>query len=119
VTRVSAVVLAVLAAVVLTASAAGATAPPEPPPTNALENSFLPEEQDLSDCVNALPRPECGSEARGGWRQAAVFGLVVAGGAFIAWRVVRSLRRREATPGRASASEPPGDGVRGRSPRGE
>jgi hypothetical protein len=96
VTRVSAVVLAVLAAVVLATSTAGAGAPPEPPPTSTLDNPFLPEEQDLSDCVNALPRPDCGSEARGGWRQGVVFGLVVAGFAFIAWRVVRSLRQRDA-----------------------
>jgi hypothetical protein len=118
VTRVTAVLLAVLAAAVLTTSAAGATAPPAPPPTTAPENPFVPEDRDLSECVNALPRPDCGSEARGGWRQALVFGLVVAGFAFIAWRVVRSLRRREATARRASASEPTGDGVRGRSPRG-
>jgi hypothetical protein len=95
VTRVTAVLLAVLAAVVLTTAAAGATAQPEPPPTSALDNPFLPEEQDLSECVNALPRPDCGSEARGGWRQGVVFALVVAGFAFIAWRIVRSLRRRD------------------------
>ena len=116
-TRVSAVLLAVVAAVVLTTAAAGASAPPDPPLTTALDNPFIPEEQNLSDCVSALPRPNCGSEARGVWRQTLVLALVVAGGAFIAWRVVRSLRRREATAGRASASEPPGDGVRGRSPR--
>ncbi len=71
-TRVSAVLLALVAAVVLGLSASGdgreavgATAPP----TTIVDNPFLPDEQNLSDCISALPRPECGSEARGGWRQ--------------------------------------------------
>jgi hypothetical protein len=84
-------------------------------------NPFIPEDQNLSDCVSALPRPGCGSKAQGGWRQTLVFGVVLAGLAFIGWRLVRNLRRREATAGRASASHTkpaqPGDGVRGRSPR--
>jgi hypothetical protein len=96
VTRASAILLAVVAAVVLTATNAGASAPPEPPPTTPVENAFVPDEQNLGDCVSALPPPECGSDARGGWRQALILGLVVAGGAFIAWRVVRSLRRNDA-----------------------
>jgi hypothetical protein len=99
VTRVSAVLLAVVAAVTLGVSAsgdgreaAGATAPP----TTIVDNPFLPDDQNLSDCISALPRPDCGSEERGGWRQILVLALVVAGFAFIAWRVVRSVRRRDA-----------------------
>ena len=37
------------------------------------DNEFLPDERNLSDCVGALQRPGCGSEARGGWRQTLVF----------------------------------------------
>jgi hypothetical protein len=118
VTRLSVALLALVAVISLSGGPAMAsTPPPSPPPTTLVENPFIPEDQNLSDCVSALPRPGCGSEAQGGWRQQLVFGLVLAGGAFIAWRVVRGVRRREAPAGRASASEPHGDGVRGRSPR--
>ena len=37
------------------------------------DNEFLPDERNLSDCLGALQRPGCGSEARGGWRQTLVF----------------------------------------------
>jgi hypothetical protein len=123
VTRLVALLLAVVAAVALATTPAGAGTPATIPPTTIAENPFVPENENIGDCVSALPRPECGSEARGGWRQALVFGVVLAGGAFIAWRVVRNVRRRQAPAGRASASytQPAqtGDGVRGRSPRGE
>ena len=80
------------------AGAAAATAPREPPappdtvPTT--DNEFLPENEDLSDCVSALPQPGCGSEARGGWRQALVFVAIGLGLAVIVWRIVRTVRRR-------------------------
>jgi hypothetical protein len=91
---------AVLVAVVLAGAPAAATAePPSPtpePPATVADNPFIPEDQNLSDCVSALPRPGCGSEERGGWRQGLIFGLIVVAGAFIAWRIVRSVRRRDA-----------------------
>jgi hypothetical protein len=97
------VLAAVLVVVVLAGTPAAATAePPSPspePPATVVDNEFIPEDQNLSDCVSALPRPECGSEARGGWRQGLIFGLIVVAGAFIAWRIVRSLRRRDDTRG--------------------
>ncbi|MEO1057605.1 MAG: hypothetical protein AAFY28_11885 [Actinomycetota bacterium] len=37
------------------------------------DNEFIPDERNLSDCLGALQRPGCGSEARGGWRQTLVF----------------------------------------------
>jgi hypothetical protein len=77
------------------AGAAAATAPPAPPdtiPTTA--NEFLPEDRDLSDCVSALPQPGCGSEARGGWRQAIVLVFIGLALAFIVWRIVRNARGR-------------------------
>lgn len=57
-------------------------------------NEFVPTDRDLSECISALPKPGCGSDARGGWRQTAIFGLVIAGLGFIGWRVVVGARRR-------------------------
>jgi hypothetical protein len=107
--RALAVVLAVV--VLAGAPAAAAAEPPSPspePPATVVDNPFIPEDQNLSDCISALPRPGCGSEAHGGWRQALIFGLIVVAGAVIAWRLVRSLRRRD---------PPDGDGIRERRPR--
>ncbi len=77
------------------AGAAAATPPPAPPDTVPTSNNeFLPENEDLSDCVSALPPPSCGSEARGGWRQVIVVVLIGLALAFIVWRIVRDARRR-------------------------
>ena len=66
--------------------------------TTVTVNEFLPTDRDLSDCISALPKPGCGSDARGGWRQTAVFGMVIAGLAFIGWRVVVGARRHPDEP---------------------
>jgi hypothetical protein len=68
----------------------GAT-PGTPPPTEF--NEFYPDERPLSDCLSSLPKPNCGSEARGGWRQITILGVVLAALGFIAWRIIRSMRR--------------------------
>jgi hypothetical protein len=77
------------------ADAAGATSP-DPPPTPTTIDDFLPEEQNLGDCLGSLERPGCGSEGRGGWRQTLVFvvmgvGLVIVFGR-IAWAAGRTRR---------------------------
>lgn len=78
------------------ASAPPTTVPPsDSPTTTALDNPFLPEDANIGDCVSALPRPECGSSARGGWRQTLVFAAVLAGMAVIGWRLAVSVRRRD------------------------
>ena len=59
-------------------------------------NEFLPTDRDLSECLSALPRPGCGSEARGGWRQTAIFVAMLGGLTFIAWRIIASSRRARA-----------------------
>lgn len=64
-------------------------------PTTIVDNEFIPEDRNLSDCVSALPQPGCGSKARGGWRQTLVFGVLALGLALIAWRIVRGVRRRD------------------------
>lgn len=68
--------------------------------TRPTVNEFMPELRPLSDCLGALQRPNCGSEARGGWEQTTVFLAIVAGLSFIAWRIVASSRRaRRRAPG--------------------
>jgi hypothetical protein len=58
-------------------------------------NEFLPEDRDLSDCISVLPKPGCGSEARGGWGQTAILGALLVGLGIIGTRVVMSIRRRD------------------------
>jgi hypothetical protein len=65
--------------------------PGTPPPTEF--NEFYPDERPLSDCLSSLPKPNCGSEARGGWRQITILGVVLAALGFIAWRIIRGVRR--------------------------
>lgn len=60
------------------------------------ENVYLPEDQDVTDCVGTVELPNCGSKEKGGWRMYLVMAVLVAGVAFIAWRVARLVRRRDA-----------------------
>lgn len=76
---------------------AGSTDDPTPPTIN----EFLPEDRGLGECISALPKPGCGSEARGGWRQGLILLAIVAALGFIAWRVVTASRR-------ARVAGPPG-----------
>ena len=94
---VLAVLLGAPAGVVFAAPAAASTpAPPDTVVTAITDNELIPE-RDLDDCVSALPQPGCGSEARSGWRQWAIFGLLAVALSFIAWRIVRSIRRARPT----------------------
>ena len=70
-------------------------------------NEFLPTDRDLSECLSALPRPGCGSEARGGWRQTAIFVAMLGGLAFIAWRIIASSRRARAALAAAADDQRP------------
>jgi hypothetical protein len=62
------------------------------PPDTVLDNEFIPDDRDLSDCISAVPQPGCGSEARSGWRQWLILAGLVGGLGFITWRVVRTAR---------------------------
>ena len=79
----------------LRATAAASTEPPPPPVT---DNVFIPEDRDFGECITAVPKPGCGSEARSDWHQGLVLGVMVAGLIVIGWRIVRGVRRREAQP---------------------
>ena len=60
------------------------------------DNEFLPARDNVSDCIGAVERPDCGSEAKGGWQMYLALGALVAGMSFIGWRVVRGVRARDA-----------------------
>lgn len=76
---------------------------PDDDTTRPTVNEFLPEERPLGDCLSSLPKPDCGSRARGGWAQRVVFAAIVAGLAFIAWRVVAGSRRARRGGGGSAA----------------
>jgi hypothetical protein len=88
--------VAPVAPVLSVTSAAGAVpaaADPTVPPVTA--NPFLPEDRGISDCISALPKPGCGSEERGGWRQGLILVALVGGLSVIGWRIVAGVRRTE------------------------
>ena len=66
------------------------------PPPPVTDNDFIPEGRDFSECISAVPKPGCGSEARSDWHQGLVLGVMVAGLVVIGWRIVRGVRHREA-----------------------
>lgn len=78
------------------ASAAALSGLDDASPTPTTLNDFFPAERDISDCLSVLPKPGCGSEARGGWAQTAVFGAIMLGLTVIGIRIVIGLRRRDA-----------------------
>ena len=68
----------------------------EPPPPPATDNAFIPANRDLGECITAVPKPGCGSDARSDWHQGIVLGLMIAGLIVIGWRIGRAVRRGEA-----------------------
>ena len=99
--RLAIIAATAIAAITLTVIGAGSVSAEEDTdvgdtntPT-ATYNDFIPEERDLSDCISAIPKPGCGSEAKGGWRQMLVFGLVISGVSFIGWRIVAGARKNQ------------------------
>lgn len=91
-----------LAAGLFVPQGAQATAPPVEPTTPTTTelvideaNPFLPENRDLTDCIGALQRPGCGSEARGGWHQELVAVVMVTGLLIVFGRVAWGVRRSQ------------------------
>lgn len=79
-------------------SAETATVNSQPSVTDPVvnDNEFLPQRENITECIGAVERPNCGSEAKGGWQMYLTFGVLIAGMGFIAWRVVRSVKARDA-----------------------
>ncbi len=67
-------------------------------------NEFIPADRDISECISAVPRPGCGSEARGGWHQSVVLLAILVGLALIVWRVVAGARKARADRDRRVAA---------------
>lgn len=61
----------------------------------AQENSFIPEGQNLSDCVGTLPQPNCGGPDRGTRGAYLTMFALLLGVGFIAWRVSIGIRARD------------------------
>lgn len=74
------------------------TTVPDDDTTRPTINEFMPEDRALSDCLSSLPKPGCGSKARGGWRQTLVFLVIIGAIAFIIGRVVVSSRKARGLP---------------------
>ncbi len=72
--------------------------------TTAPVNDFIPTDRDISDCISAVPKPGCGSEARGGWHQTLVLIAILAGLALISWRIVAGARKAKAAQDRRVAA---------------
>lgn len=66
---------------------------------------------DYSACVGLYPKPGCGTEPvlsgdRGGNMQIAVFGVLIAGMAFIGFRIARSVISRDSERDKAAGIKP-------------
>jgi hypothetical protein len=61
----------------------------------AADNPFIPTDVDLSECLGTLPRPGCGSDERGGWRQYLTFAILMLAMALIGWRVFHAAAQRD------------------------
>jgi len=59
------------------------------------DNGFIPEGQNLSDCVGTLPQPNCGSPDRGTRGAYLTMFALLLGVGFIAWRVSIGIRARD------------------------
>jgi hypothetical protein len=103
-------VVVALLAVLTPTRALAATAPPgssgdagqAAAPTTTIDNTFLDTKRNLTDCLNnQIGLPDCGVEPThpgdpGGPLQAITFGLLALGIVIICWRVVRSVKARDA-----------------------
>ena len=66
---------------------------------------------DYSACVGLYPKPGCGTKPvltgdRGGTMQIAVFGILIAGMAFIGFRIARSVMSRDRERDTAAGIKP-------------
>ena len=73
-----------------------------------VDNPYIPENRNVGDCASSLPRPDCGSAARGGPTQLLTMAALMLGMAFIGWRISVGVRRRDRPrdPDAAASSGP-------------
>lgn len=77
-------------------TADAATASTETVGTGLANNDFIPEGQNVSDCVGTNERPDCGSKSKGGLHLYLVFAALFLGVGFIGWRISIGIRQRDA-----------------------
>ena len=75
--------------------------------TVGTDNDFIPTEQNLSDCIGAVEKPNCGSESKGGWRMYLVFAALVLGMGVVGWRIAVGVRARDAVVNSLPEDTPP------------
>lgn len=69
------------------------------------DNEFIPEGQNLSDCVGTVERPDCGTKSKGGLHMWLVFAAIILGLGVVGWRLSVSIRRRDAVVNVAPADD--------------
>ncbi|MEP7203078.1 MAG: hypothetical protein ABI894_10735 [Ilumatobacteraceae bacterium] len=75
-----------------TAATVPATTVDAPPVTNDL----IPTNNDATNCIGTVEQANCGSKARADGHTYLVFAFLAAGMGFIAWRIARGVRARDA-----------------------
>ena len=63
--------------------------------TVTTDNDLVPQDQNLSDCVGTLERPDCGAPKKSDLNMYLTFGVLMAGMGFIGWRIFASIRKRD------------------------
>lgn len=63
--------------------------------TPTTDNEFIPTDQNLSDCVGTLERPNCGSNSKEDAHMYITFAVLMGGMALIGWRIAVAVRRRD------------------------
>ncbi len=92
--------LAIVLTTTVPAVPAVATTPPatEQPTTSepVATNDLIPQNNNVTDCIGTVERPNCGSKARADGHTYLVFLALAAGLAFIGWRIARGVKARDA-----------------------
>lgn len=87
--------IVVLSIVLLAAAPSTHTSATTPPPAPPVTNDLLPDNNDVTDCIGTVQRPNCGSKARADGHTYLVFAVLVAGMTFIGWRIARGVKARD------------------------
>jgi hypothetical protein len=83
------------ALVTVVSATSAATVSPLPDPETIGSNPFIPEDANIGDCISSAPRPECGSDERGGYHQYVTLIVLFLATLFIGWRITLAVRARD------------------------